>query len=367
MTADRKLTFQAIMTGMHARQEPELDTWDFPRGVASVAVMTHFAIEQGAEAASILAGTGLSVADLDSADRQIDARTELLVVRNLLREFPDRPALGIEVGRRYHISTFGIYGYAWITSPTLGEAISLALSYFRLSFAFCTPVVEFDDRQMIARIRHDRIPDDVARFLVERDTFAMHRVLDDLLGAPVEVRDARFAFPAPGYDDLIAAILGVAPRYGQPETSIVIAAETLRRPLPQANQATLTLCLAQCRDLIDRRTTRTGTAADVRDHLLAGTGAVGIAIPPSLDAVAHDLGVTGRTLRRHLAADGTSYRVLLDEARRGLAEDMLSATALSVGEIAVRLGYTEAGSFVRAFKRWTTTTPAAYRRTRARR
>ncbi|MFD3426953.1 AraC family transcriptional regulator [Nocardia fluminea] len=349
---------------MRARQEPELDTWDFPRGVASVAVMNRFAVEHGADATSILAGTGLSVADLDSADRQIDARTELLVVRNLLRALGTRDALGIEVGRSYRISAFGIYGYAWITSPTLGEAISLALSYFQLSFAFCTPVVEFHDQQMVARIRHDRIPADVQQFLVERDTFAMHRVLNDLLGRPVDIRQARFAFPEPDYGDSIAAILGVDPRYGQAETSITITAETLNQPLPQANQATLALCLAQCRELIDRRTTRTGIAAEVRDHLLAGAGAAGIAIPPSLDAVARELGTTGRTLRRHLATDGTSYRILLDEARRGLAEDMLTATALSVEEIAVRLGYTEAGPFIRAFKRWTGTTPAVYRRTR---
>lgn len=344
-----------------------MDTWDFPRGVASVAVMHRFAVEHGADARSILVGTGLSVADLDSADRQIDARTELLVVRNLLRELANMPTLGIEVGRSYRISTFGIYGYAWITSPTLGEAISLALSYFQLSFAFCTPVVEVHDQQMVARIRHDRIPDAVRRFLVERDTFAMHRVLGDLLGRPVDIQHARFAFPEPDYGDHIAAILGVRPRYSQAETSIAITTETLHQPLPQANRATLALCLAQCRELIDRRSARTGRAAEVRDHLLAGSGTAGMARPPSLDAVAYDLGVTGRTLRRHLAADGTSYRVLLDEARRGLAEDMLTATTLSVEEIAARLGYTEAGPFIRAFKRWTTTTPAAYRRSRGRR
>ncbi|MGY0499230.1 AraC family transcriptional regulator [Nocardia sp. FBN12] len=352
---------------MRTRQEPAVDTWDFPRGVASVAVMNRFAVEHGADATSILAGTGLSVADLDSADRQIDARTELLVVRNLLRELGTRPALGIEVGRSYRISAFGIYGYAWITSPTLGEAISLALSYFQLSFAFCTPVVEIHDQRMVARIRHDRIPDDVRQFLVERDTFAMHRVLADLLGRPVDIHQARFAFPEPGYGDHIATILGVLPRYGQAETSITITAETLNQPLPQANQATLALCLAQCRELIDRRSTRTGIAAEVRDHLLAGIGTAGIATPPSLDRVAHDLGITGRTLRRHLAADGTSYRILLDEARHGLAEDMLVATTLAVEEIAARLGYTEAGPFIRAFKRWTATTPAAYRRTWGRR
>ncbi|MFE3259954.1 helix-turn-helix domain-containing protein [Nocardia sp. NPDC059091] len=57
-----------------------------------------------------------------------------------------------------------------------------------------------------------------------------------------------------------------------------------------------------------------------------------------------------------------SYRALLDEVRRTLAEEMLAATPLSVDDIAIRLGYAEATPFIHAFKRWTGTTPAAHRR-----
>ncbi|MFE2994474.1 helix-turn-helix domain-containing protein [Nocardia sp. NPDC059246] len=75
-----------------------------------------------------------------------------------------------------------------------------------------------------------------------------------------------------------------------------------------------------------------------------------------------DPGLLARPLRRHLEAAGTSYRALLDEVRRTLAEEMLTATPLSVDDIAIRLGYAEATPFIHAFKRWTGTTPAAHRR-----
>jgi AraC-like DNA-binding protein len=61
---------------------------------------------------------------------------------------------------------------------------------------------------------------------------------------------------------------------------------------------------------------------------------------------------------------GTSYRALLDEVRRALAEELLVATPLSVDDVAIRLGYAEATPFIYAFKRWTGVTPAAYRRSR---
>ena len=55
--------------------------------------------------------------------------------------------------------------------------------------------------------------------------------------------------------------------------------------------------------------------------------------------------------RRHLAAEGTTFRLLVDEVRGALAEEMLSHR-MSVAEVAERLGYAEVASFSHAFKRW---------------
>ncbi|WP_433564927.1 AraC family transcriptional regulator [Nocardia sp. CA-151230] len=347
---------------MSTVEEPEVRTWNFPRGTASVAVMTEFAGEHGVPAARMLADTGLTERQLTDAETQIPAETELAVVRTLVRELGDIPALGVEVGLRYRISTFGIFGYACVTSPTLREAISLALRYYRLGFAFCTPIVESHAHEVVTWIHHDTVPADVQRFLVERDIVAMHRVMSDLLGARVDYTRAEFGYPGTDAGQRLESLFGVRPRFDCTHTVFGIDPDLLARPLPQANQPTWALCVAQCRDLLHRRSARTGIAAEVRDRLLPGSGATGFAAPPTLDGVAHDLNVSARTLRRHLEAAGTSYRALLDEVRRTLAEEMLTATPLSVDDIAIRLGYAEATPFIHAFKRWTGTTPAAHRR-----
>ncbi len=41
---------------------------------------------------------------------------------------------------------------------------------------------------------------------------------------------------------------------------------------------------------------------------------------------------------------------------------LLQATSLTVAEIADRLGYTAAGNFTRAFRKWTGVSPAEYRK-----
>jgi len=71
-----------------------------------------------------------------------------------------------------------------------------------------------------------------------------------------------------------------------------------------------------------------------------------------MDQVAAELRVTSRTLRRRLQAEGSSYRGLLDELRQTLAEELMGTAGLKVDEVAVRLGYSEAASFLHARKRW---------------
>ncbi len=103
----------------------------------------------------------------------------------------------------------------------------------------------------------------------------------------------------------------------------------------------------QCRALLDQRRARTGVAGKVRDRLLSRPGAM-----PDIEHVAAELHMSSRTLRRHLAAEGTSYRALVDEVRERLAEELLATGALSVEEIGKQLGYAATPSFTTAFKRW---------------
>ncbi|WP_054816456.1 AraC family transcriptional regulator [Nocardia arizonensis] len=344
--------------------DPGIRDWNFPRGIASVALMVAHAGECGVRPARMLAGTGLDEATLHDPDAQIDAHTELAVIRNLVAELGDRPALGVEIGLKYRITTFGIFGFACVSSPTLSEAIAFALRFLDLSFTFCLPVAEWSDGEFVAYVHDESVPADVRQFLIERDVTAMNRVMSDLLGRHLPLTRAEFSFEEPAYADRIAEVTVVTPRFGMPRNLFAIDPVILEQPLPQANEHTWAMCLSQCRDLVDRRRARTGIAAEVRKLLVPGD-ADGFAAPAGIDTVARDLNMSTRTLRRHLDAAGTSYRALLDEVRRALAEEMLTATPLSVSDVAIRLGYAESSTFIYAFKRWTGATPAAYRRERA--
>lgn len=80
-------------------------------------------------------------------------------------------------------------------------------------------------------------------------------------------------------------------------------------------------------------------------------------------SVARRLGLSSRTLSRKLEEQGTNFRALLDAVRKDIALRELAAGALPLIEIAERLGFGNAPSFHRAFKRWTGTTVGEARRT----
>lgn len=82
---------------------------------------------------------------------------------------------------------------------------------------------------------------------------------------------------------------------------------------------------------------------------------------PTGDSLARALGVSHRTLRRRLAAEGTSVKALIAEVRGEIARQLLAETRMPVHEIGETLCYAAPSVFSRAFKGWTGKTPQGYR------
>jgi len=333
----------------------DLPHWDFPRTPASVALLVGYGREQGLTAADLLAGSGLTEHTLTDPDATVTARQELAVVTNLVRARWRGPGLGIAAGGRYHVGTFGIFGYACLTSPTLGDAIRFAVRYYDLTYGFCLPTVTVDGPTATLALELPDLTGPVAAFLIERDLAAIATVMSEVVGGPLQFSAVSFAHGSA--DQALSTEPFGTVTFGATAPTVSFPAGVLDRPLPQASPMTVALCEAQCRELLTRRRSRTGVAQQVRDQLIRIDGAA-----HTIASVARVLAMSERTLRRRLADEHTSFRQLFEEVHRTLAEELLGTGALSVGDVAVRLGYAEASSFIAAFKRWTGTTPARSQR-----
>lgn len=319
----QKLIIPAYPGRVTTLLEPTTRTWDFPRNVASIAILVEHAEASGMPARAALAGTGLGVRALADPECVVTAEQELRVVRNLLRSGGAGTRSPIGLGRRYRLESFGIAGYALVTSRTLRDAIDFALRYLDLTFTFSIPYAEILGDTVVVRAYADTLPPDVRDFLVRRDLAAVEAVLRELfLGA------------LPTSFDVAAARLSVPASYLDVE-------------LPKASPAARVLAEDLCADLATQRRDASGLAQQVRILL-----AQRIAFDPTAAGVARALALGERTLRRRLAADGTSFQALLDELRISLAARLLDTGSLSVTEVAHRLGYAEAASFIHAHQRW---------------
>lgn len=331
------------------------------RPATSVELLLDLGAEHGVPREGLLVGTDLRADTLTHLDAEVTAAQELAVARALVAALGDPPCLGLEAGARYHLTTYGIWGFALASSPTLRAAIDVGSRYLGLTYALTDVDVVVDPPYARVRLGSGDLPADVRRFLVVRDAAALRTLQRELFGAAVPLESVRLRSIAPSDTDRARyeAAFGTSVTFGAGADEVVLPAASLDTPRPRADARTAAAAVAQCEQLLAERRQRVGTAGEVRGRLLRDPSR-----PPTMAEVAAERHVTERTLRRQLAAEGVRYRQLVDEVREALAHELLVVAGLSVEQTASRLGFADPASLVHAFRRWTGTTPGAYREAR---
>lgn len=82
---------------------------------------------------------------------------------------------------------------------------------------------------------------------------------------------------------------------------------------------------------------------------------------PSIDVISQALHMSARTLQRRLQESGSSFQLVLDEARHLMARYYLSNSVLELNEAAYLLGFEDPNSFGRAFRTWEGIPPSDWR------
>lgn len=328
----------------------------FQHPVAISQVMVNFAARHGVEAETCLRGTGISEAQLRDADALVSREQEMRLIENLMLALPDIPALGFELGLRYNVATFGIWGFALRTSRNLREALQRALRYLPLSTAYCRMEIFCDQEEYGICADPSDIPDHLRQFLLERDSATAINLFDELALSGLRVLRLEFQGTAPAYAGRIAALGGITPHYGCSRNALVLRRQDAELPLPMYDAHLVRLLEAQCHAQLERRQVA-GIAGQVRQLLLGSMGLVA-----SLKEVAGQLAMAPRSLRRRLAEEGTSFRHLVDAEREQLAGQLLENTEMKLEEMALQLGYGDVASFTRAFRRWFGQSPGEYRK-----
>ena len=325
-----------------------------------IALSTAFG-ELGLDPRTVLGGLGTLPSD---PDRAIPVTT-LIAAWAAGAEAWGSASLGLRAGLAMPFGCFGLIEYLAASSTHVRDAFRRIQRFARVIEG--SPRYEIVESERWVRVEPRRtvgvppmIDEYGIAFLVTqfrrhgpRDFDATIRFAHQPLGSPQE------------YAALAQRVL-----FGCGQTAIELTpaqwAARMRRPDPKLAQ--LLEGHAEARLDAGNDAGRPGTGADargdddwlarlhdvVRDELAGGD--VGIV------AVAKKLGTAPRTLQRRLHELETNYQELVNERRRVLASHLLTVPTLSIGEVAHMVGYPRVSAFHRAFKRWTGTSPQAYRR-----
>lgn len=287
----------------------------YRRSINSAQILCRLGTDHGIPLALLLEGSGISPEMLHDSQVEIEAEQEMRMIHNLRAASSQIPGLGMEAGQRYHLTTYGIWGFALASSPTVRSAIDIALRYVHLTFTFSHYSLREKDGDALLLIDDSHTPEAVRTFLLERDFVGVRNLFIETLGMTVPAKYIHLRMPRPSYAEAMLEIFGQMPLFDQAQNCVAFDANLLDLPLPQANEHTKHMCETMCRELLQQRRARQGLAGRIRDRMLQ----MPIELP-DMETIAMEFHMTSRSLRRHLDKEDTSFRALSDEIRETLAE-----------------------------------------------
>jgi AraC-like DNA-binding protein len=313
--------------------------------------------EDGVSVGQALTGTGLSLSILNTPEQHVSLSQELMFLRNLRKASAD-PAVGLKVGACYPLTLFGIYGYALMSAATVMDALKLAYEFVELSFAFYDHSMSFcGDNVVMSMGSNDYCADDSA-MLNEREMIATLMILRGLMGDNFRLCSASLCSAPQTSISEYEKYFQCPVIFSAPENTLSFSADLLKTPILQCDSETAGLCIDRCERLKARLSEEYNIEYEVRELILLRPGYF-----PTIDELAIKLNMSGRTLRRKLTAHGIGYQKILDDLRFQLSREYLCSTNISVDQISILLGYSDAAHFSHAFRRWAGLAPSEFRAT----
>jgi len=306
-----------------------------------------------APVAEILARVGLEEKDLDDRSLRIP-HSKYEGAWFAAREFTEDPAIGLHVVDHFDVNRLSLAIYLAVSSATPREAYERAARYTRITHDALDVDLKVEDGRTYCRTRYRGRQHD--RSLAEFAVGLIVKVAPRVVARDVEL-EAWFEHSAPDYADEYEPILRCPVRFDAPWDGIAGGDDGLDDPLPNADPVLAALLEDHAVEQLRKIPPVSNFPDRVRERLAAVLPEGDV----SPERIARSLGVSSRTMRRRLGEGGVSYQQLLDDVRCDLAKRALARPEMSIGEIALLLGFSDASAFNKAFRRWTGKRPSDLR------
>lgn len=334
----------------------------FTLSASTVRGALAYAAASGVDVAGILEQAGLRDDDIRGAEARLSQAANNAVIAEIVRRSGDQD-FGLHMAERLDLDTFDVVGHLAAKSPTLGAAFERVCAFSRILHDSGRVDLERRGDEALLYPGCRGLLHEFPRHMAELSTLGALVLARRVTGTALVPRAVWFKHPQPARTTTHVRLFGVPPLFDQPETALVFDAKALSLPIRGAEPGLATYLDAYARDVLARLPP---SAADdlpgAVERAVTTSLARGV---PEVDAIATALGMSARTLQRRLTEAQTSYQAIVDRARKQLALRYLEDDRLALAEIGFLVGFADPSNFHRAFRRWTGTTPSAYRANRA--
>lgn len=322
--------------------------------------LAEFGARWGVRPSDMLQKVGLTESDLTDQDSRIGFDTYLKLIDLLISEtgepaFPARHAIETQ------LDTISVVGLIVGSAASLPDAMAQLNRYATLMVEI--DIMEGGPRFSVAQEGSevwiiDNRPDPNRSPALTEAAFGrfIGEFRRNLPEHPFAVQ-IEMTHDKPAHADELEQLLQCPISFGCTRNAMQIAPEWLLRPFENMSRYVFGIFADKADALLAELEREDSIRARVEAGLMPGLHKGEV----SIDAIATELGMSRATLYRRLKQEGTTFAEIADELRCRMATDYLVARKVSVNEAAYLVGFSEASSFVRAFRRWTGQTPAEYR------
>ena len=326
--------------------------------LAILAALSRLGLDQTALCASI----GLDASGLLEPETRIPQNLVVSLLREAERQTKD-PAIALRITEKL---TVGVSGSV---PSKLGMASGSGLSALRHMARYgpvtaegITAEVREDESSVLLTVEIDDPVVERVRHLTELLVGGVRRVFREGSTQPVAPLQVTFRHAAPRDVQYYEEFFGCRVDFGAPGCGMRFPRAPLLLPMlgsdPRVEARLVEVAESELRRIAPELPV--AVAEQVR-----------IAIEnqerPLQHTIAKNLGMAGRTLQRRLQEEGASFRAIVDEVRRGLAVSMLRDPRNRVVDVAFAVGFEDATSFAKAFRRWAGESPTDYQARQTRR
>ncbi len=301
---------------------------------------------------------GLSSVERLPPDARVSLSNQMALWR-LITELGRDSAFGIRVGASLRPREMGLVGYGMYYSGTLLEALEWLVRYSRILTGAGELILRKWEPHHIAVAEHPRNIGITMQHPVDMRLAGIVAVAREITETPIRPVVAEFPYAQPSSVLEHKRFFNCPLRFSQPSSSLTFRYSDAYLPVASGNRAVVTFLEKLAKSILHTLTGVTSLAERLRATAWADIGGG----KRSLQQIAETIGTTTRTLQRSLQREGTSVRAVLDGVRKYMALAFLGDQRLSIQDVALMVGYSDASSFHRAFKRWMGSTPSEYRST----